>query len=64
MYRNLQLQGAWVAQLVKRPTLDFRSGHDLTVGEIEPHVRLCADSLEIILSMRVKAVERKLAHKL
>ena len=23
--------GAWVAQSVKRPTLDFGSGHDLTV---------------------------------
>ena len=50
--------------MVKRPTLDFHSGHDLTVREIEPHVRLCAESLEIILSMREKAVERKLAHKL
>ena len=50
--------------MVKRPTLDFRSGHDLTVGEIEPHVRLCTESLEMILSMDVKAVERKLAHKL
>ena len=25
-----------MAQLVKRPTLDFSSGHDLTVGEVEP----------------------------
>ena len=25
--------GAWVAQSDKRPTLDFSSGHDLTVGE-------------------------------
>ena len=28
--------GAWVAQLVKRPTLDFGSGHDLMIPEIEP----------------------------
>ena len=25
---------------------DFGSGHDLTVGEFEPRVRLCADSSE------------------
>ena len=32
--------GAWVAQLVKRPTVDLGSGHDLTVDEFEPHVGL------------------------
>ena len=32
-------RGAWVAQLVKRPTLDFSSGHDLTAHETEPQVR-------------------------
>ena len=31
------VRGAWVAQSVKRLTLDFGSGRDLTVGEIEPH---------------------------
>ena len=31
---------------VKRLTLDFGSGRDLMVGEIEPHIRLCADSME------------------
>ena len=35
-----------MAQLVKRPTLDFGSGHDLMVGEFKPCVRLCADSVE------------------
>ena len=30
--------GAWMAHLVKCPTLGFGSGHDLTVPEIEPHV--------------------------
>ena len=25
---------------------DFGSGHDLTVGGFEPHIRLCADSSE------------------
>ena len=36
----------WVAQSVKCPTLNFRLGHDLMVREIEPHIRLCADSAE------------------
>ena len=36
--------GTWVAQAVKHPALDFSSGHDLMVGEIEPCVGLCADS--------------------
>ena len=35
-----------MVQLVKRPTLDFGSGHNLMVHEIEPHVGLCADSKE------------------
>ena len=38
---------AWVAPSVQRLTLDFGSGHDLTVRGIEPHVRLCADSEEL-----------------
>ena len=39
--------GAWVAQLVKRPTLDFGSGHDLVVCEFEPHVGHCADTVTV-----------------
>ena len=39
-------RGTWVAQSVKRPTLGFSSGHDLTVYEFEPHVKLCADNSE------------------
>ena len=35
-----------MAQSVEHPTLDFSSGHDLTVLEIEPHVRLFADRVE------------------
>ena len=35
-----------MAQVVKHPTTDFGSGHDLMVHEIEPHIRLCADSAE------------------
>lgn len=38
--------GAWMAQSVKRPTLGFRSGHDLEVHGIKPCFRLCADSVE------------------
>ena len=38
--------GVWVAQLVKRPTLDLRSRHDLMVGEFKPCVGLCDDSAE------------------
>ena len=38
--------GTWVAQSVKHLTLDFGSGHDLTVRGIEPRVGLCADSAE------------------
>ena len=41
-----KLWGTWVAQLVKRQTLDFGSGHDLVVHEVEPRVRLCTDSVE------------------
>ena len=32
-----------MAQLVNRPTLGFTSGHDLTVRDFEPRIRLCAD---------------------
>ena len=35
-----------MAQSGEHPTLDFGSGHDLTVRGIEPHVRLCGDSTE------------------
>ena len=38
--------GTWVSQSVRRPTLDFGSGHDLTVHEIELHVGLCTDSVD------------------
>ena len=39
-------RGTWVVQLAKCPTLDFSSGHDLTVREFEPRVGLCAGSVE------------------
>ena len=31
-----------MAQSVKQPTLNFGSGYDLMVSEMEPHVGLCA----------------------
>ena len=45
-FRTCKLWGAWVAQLVKRPTLDLCSGYDLTVLGFEPHIELCADGVE------------------
>ena len=46
-------RGAWVAQLVKYLTLDFGSGHDFMVHEIEPALgsALSAWSLLVILSL-------------
>ena len=41
---KILFRGTWVAQAVKHLTPDFGSGDDLTVGEIERHVGLCADS--------------------
>ena len=35
-----------MAQLVKHPTLDFSSGRDLMVYELESYIGLCADSAE------------------
>ena len=35
--------GAWVTQSVERLTLDFDSGHDLTVHGIEPRFALHAE---------------------
>ena len=35
-----------MAQLDERPTLDFSSGCDLIVHEIEPRFELCAESVK------------------
>ena len=45
-------EGAWVSQLVKLQTLDFSSGHDLMLHEIEPMLGsgLIAQSLLGVLS--------------
>ena len=46
--------GCWVAQLVKHPTLDFSSGHDLTVHEFKPHVGIWSLLGIISLSLSLK----------
>ena len=45
-HKEEQYGNAWVIQLVKYLTLGFGSGHDLTVRGFEPHIGLCADSVE------------------
>ena len=45
-YKTTSVRDAWVAQVVKCPTLDFGSGHNLTVHGIKPQVRLPTDSVE------------------
>ena len=47
--KKLKIQlpwGAWVAQLVKHPSLDLCPGHDLTVHEFKPRIRLCTNGAE------------------
>ena len=39
-------RGAWMAQLVKCPTVGFSPGQDLMVHGFKPCIRLCADSVE------------------
>ena len=62
-----------MAQWVKPRTLDFSSGHDLTVREFKPQVRLCADHLEpawdslflslpllLALSLKINKLKKKI----
>ena len=56
--------GTWVAQLVKRLTLDFSSGHDLMVHEVEPHIGLCANSTEPHRDLSPPSVTLQLTHTL
>ena len=37
-----------MAESVEHLTLDFGSGHDLTVREFKPYIRLCADSADLL----------------
>ena len=39
---------ASISQLVKRPTLDFGSGHDVMVCGMEPHIRPLTESVELL----------------
>ena len=52
------MKGDWVAQLVKRQTLDLSSGHDLTVLGSNSQVELCTDSGDLlgILSLPLSAL--------
>ena len=52
----MRTRGTWVAQLVKHRTLDFGSGHDLMVHEMEPHLGLCTDSMEPALDSLSPAI--------
>ena len=51
-----------MAQLVKRLTPDFFSSHDLTVGGMEPCVRLCADSMKPAWDSLSLSTSPQLAH--
>ena len=44
--KSSKAQGAWMVQSVEHLTLDFGSGHDLTVCGFEPHIGPWADSAE------------------
>ena len=46
MIRNTESGNAWVVHSVKHPTLGVSSSHDLMIHEFEPHIWLCADSVE------------------
>ena len=55
-----------MAQWVKCLSLDFNSGHDLTIGEMEAHVGLCADlgfSLSLSLSVRALSQNKSISAK-
>ena len=41
-----KMRGTWVIQSVEHLTLAFGSGHDLTVHEFQPCIRLRADNVE------------------
>ena len=45
-FKNNKNRGAWVAQSVKRLTLDLGSERGLPAHEIEPHIGLCTVGVE------------------
>ena len=46
LFEKITVWGTWTAQLVKLPTIDISSSHDVMVREFEPRGGLCADSVE------------------
>ena len=46
LFKRSLNSGTWVAQSVKRPLLDFGSGHDLMVQESEPRIGLFTGRVE------------------
>ena len=46
--QRIYRRGVWVVQFLKHLTLDYGSGHHLTICESEPHIRLYADSVETV----------------
>ena len=48
-----------MAQLLKHPTLDFNSGHDLMVRGFEPHTVLCAEGVSLF---RILSLSLSLPH--
>ena len=69
MLRKIHSRGTWVAQSVKRPTLDFGSGHDLAVHEFEPLRTVSAEpawdslsSLRLSLSLKINKLKKKKDH--
>ena len=59
---KLNLKGAWVAQLGKRPPLGFSSGHHLMVLTFQPCVGFCADR-ESLLGILSRSLCLFLFHK-
>ena len=72
--RKINSWGTWVALMVKRPALDFNSGHHFPVRGFEPHVGLCLHGTEplsappllacththsLVLSLRINKLEKK-----
>ena len=61
---KLSSRSTWLAQSVKRLTLDLGSGHDLTVREFKPHVGLCADDAEPVWDSLSLSAPSRLAPRL
>ena len=61
--KELNAWDAWVAQSVKHLTFDFGLGRDLAGRESEPHIGLCADTVEPpwnILSLPLSSLSKQI----